>query len=71
MPRRMKDAGVAYRAVITYQYDGREPWVEYQGPYATVGNAKSRATWAKRRERPGFTVITQVERASTNWERVE
>ena len=84
MPRTMGDNGEAFRAVITTtttHTDGRMTTrTSYEGPYATVGAAKSRITWAKRGRRNGYrnardgseTVYTgHVEKAVTNWEPVD
>lgn len=83
MARNMGDNGEAFRAVITHTTTKTDGTVTsrtyYEGPYATVGAAKSRITWAKRNRRNGYrnawdlseTVITaHVEKAVTNWEPV-
>ena len=83
MARDMGDNGEAFRAVVvhtTTHADGRvTSRTYYQGPYATVGAAKSRLTWAKRmaenryrnaRDGSETVMVGHVERASTNWEPV-
>jgi len=81
MARRMKDTGDAFRAVITRtttHADGRViERTTYEGPYATVGTAKSRVTFnTSSRYRNAWdksTTVTvgHVERASTNWTRID
>ncbi len=80
MARAMGDNGEAFRTRIVVvpgpRSDGSrpEPYTLFEGPYATVGGAKSRATWAHRiYDQPsrGRSCETSVERAATNWEPVE
>ncbi len=88
MARHMGDNGEAFRAAITTTTthkptpehpEGRVTVrTSYEGPYASVGAAKSRITWAGRRNSyrnswdDSVTEITgRVERAVTNWEAVE
>lgn len=87
MARAMGDDGAAFRAVVVVTYPAEpesdyEPHrVErrstfYAGPYRTKGAAMTAITReqqdAKRyRGRQDWEVIGHVERAVTNWERIE
>jgi len=62
MARSMKDAGQAFRTRIS-----TSTWERFEGPYATVGSAKSRKTWA---ERMYPAAVVTVEQTTTNWEPV-
>ncbi len=67
MARSMKDRGEAFRTRIVIRGRDNTTWTEFEGPYATVGAAKSRATWAERRYKERLVEVV-VEKAATNWE---
>jgi hypothetical protein len=75
MARSMTDRGEAFRAVLvrtSTRSDGTTSTrTEYEGPYATVGAAKARVTYWTTRDYRREQTTGYVEKAATNWERVD
>jgi len=68
-------ADEAFRAVVTKQWDGREPRVTVHGPYATIGAAKATRTrevgdflnYGQR----GKTASGKIQRTTSEWVDIE
>lgn len=67
------DGADVFRTVTTTTYDNGATYTKYEGPYATLGAARARATFWRNHlaYEDGPTVETRVEQAHTTWAPVD